>query len=420
MNSEAGTGSTGRLRRRAPFLAAALLVAGACSPLYVLRAGYEEARILSRRQSIVGMVNDSTTPPDTREKLRLVLEARSFAVDSLGLAAGESYTTFSRTDSDTLALVVSAAYRDRFEAYTWWFPIVGRVPYKGYFSESKAREAVRDLEEKGLDTYLRPTAAFSTLGWFNDPLVSPLLRYDSVSLANTVIHELTHNTIYVGGQAMFNESLAEFVGGRGGIAFFCDRYGVDSRECAAASADWADELVFGRFLDALVAELDTLYARTDLATEAKLAAREEIFARARTTFAEEVQPRFQRATYGSFLATPLNNATLLSRRLYYHRLDLFEELYQRMGGDLRRTLEVILASARAREADPYAAVERLVEAMPAVDRVPATPSAASSGPAPSPPRRRWIGPAAGATRPATRPGRRAAGQAGQAGRRGAP
>ena len=174
----------GKIRRWLA-IAAVLLAAGACSPLYVLRAGYEEAKILSRSESIAELVRESTTPVDKREKLSRVLAARRFAVDSLGLAAGKSYTTFSQLDSDTLALIVSAAYRDRFESYTWWFPIVGHVPYKGYFSERKAREAVRDLEERGFDTYLRPTAAFSTLGWFNDPLVSPLLRYDSVGLAGT-------------------------------------------------------------------------------------------------------------------------------------------------------------------------------------------------------------------------------------------
>lgn len=368
MKSETGRG--GIPGCRTAILALVVMAVGACSPFYVLRAGYEEAKILSRRQSIAKLVSDSTTPAPTRDKLRLVVEARSFAVDSLGLDAGDSYTTFSQLDSDTLALVVSAAYRDRFEPYTWWFPIVGHVPYKGYFSESSAREAMRDLEEKGLDTYLRPTSAFSTLGWFNDPLVSPLLRYDSVTLAGTVIHELTHNTIYLPGQAMFNESLAEFVGGRGAIAFFCDRYGEGSGECAEARAGWADELVFGRFLDGLISELDSLYGRPDLDTAQKLSRREEIFRGARETFLREVQPRFERASYGSFLTTPLNNATLLSRRLYYHRLDLFETLHQRMGGDLRRTLEVILASARARDADPYAAVERLVRAMGEVAAVP--------------------------------------------------
>ena len=346
----------------------------------MLRAGYEEAKILSRRQSIARLVADTATPPERRDKLRLVLEAREFAGGALGLDVGDSYTTFSQLDSDTLALVVSAAYRDRFEPYTWWFPIVGRVPYKGYFSERQARAALADLEAQGLDTYLRPTSAFSTLGWFNDPLVSALLRYDRVSLAGTVIHELTHNTVYLPGRAMFNESFAEFVGGRGAVEFFCGSGAGDTEDCRRASAAWRDELIFGAFIDSLVGELGDLYARADLSTDEKLARREEIFSDALVRFETEVQPRFELVRYDSFLRIPLNNATLLSRRLYYHRLDLFEELHRLLGDDLRTTIEVTLASVRERPDDPYAAVERLVGVLAAAPAaVPAQPQPDSAG-----------------------------------------
>jgi predicted aminopeptidase len=183
-----------------------LVMLGGCSPFFVLRAGYEEAKILARRQSIARMVEDPRVPADRRAKLELVLDVRDFAADSLRLDVDESYTAFSQLDSDTLALILSAARKDSFEPRTWWFPIVGRVPYRAFFSERSAARAVADLERDGYDAYVRPTSAFSTLGWFNDPLVSSLLRYDSVTLANTVVHELYHNTLYLPGQAMFNES----------------------------------------------------------------------------------------------------------------------------------------------------------------------------------------------------------------------
>lgn len=348
------------LRKRAPLvlaLAAAALTTS-CSPLYVIRAGYEEAKILSRRQSIRKLVDDPRTPPEERAKLALVLQARGFAQDALHLRAGDSYTTYSRLKSDTLAMVVSAAYRDRFQAYTWWFPIVGHVPYKGFFSESDAREEMRKLEERGLDTYMRPTSAFSTLGWFKDPLVSPVLRYGEVDLVNTVIHEIFHNTIYVSGQAMFNESAANFVGGHGAIEFFCRRNGADSPACARARQEWEDDLVFGRFLDGFVGELQALYARTDLTSAQKVAAREAVFQRARQRFTDEVRPQLKVQTFASFTRDPLNNATLISRRLYYHRLDLFERVLRSRGGDLDRTLGDIVRAARGSK-DPYTAVERL-------------------------------------------------------------
>jgi len=330
-----------------------------CSPLFVLRAGYEEARILSRRQPIERMVTDPRVPEEDRAKLRLVLEVRDYAAESLRLNAGRSYTTFSQLDSDTLALVLSAARGDRFEAYTWWFPIVGRVPYRAFFSERSAERAVESLERRGYDVYVRPTAAFSTLGWFNDPMVSTLLRFDSVSLANTVVHEIFHNTLYLPGQAVFNESLAQFVGARGAIAFFCaTRW--DPHGCERAEEAWRDELVFGGFLSGLVDELEELYSREDLTSEQKISRREEVFSAAQRRFAEEVRPHLRVLRYDSFARVPLNNASLIARRIYYRRLDLFESVYRASGDDLLLAIERILEAARGEPRDPYRAVEELL------------------------------------------------------------
>lgn len=336
-----------------------LLAAAACSPTYVIRAGIEEAKILSRRQPIARLVEDPRTPPERRAKLALVLQARTFADRALGLAAKESYTTFSQLDSDTLALVLSAAYRDEFRPRTWWFPIVGSVPYKGFFSESAARREIAKLEAAGFDTYLRPTSAFSTLGWFNDPVVSPLLRYGDVDLVNTVIHEIFHNTLYLAGEAQYNESVANFVGARGAIEFFCRRDGAESPGCREAGAAWEDDLLFGSFMQELVGELEALYARADLTREEKLARRDEVFRAAKERFAGEIRPRLKVQAFASFTTTPLNNATLISRRIYYRRLELFEEVFRSRGGDLRRTVDDLVRAARGAD-DPYAATEALL------------------------------------------------------------
>ncbi|HEU0015524.1 MAG TPA: aminopeptidase [Longimicrobium sp.] len=351
------------MRRGRRVLLAALVVVGAmgaCSPGYVLRAAWEEGKILNRRRPITSIVADTATDWETREKLMLVLQARQFAADTLGLNAGKSYTLFSRVDSDTLVMVLSAAYKDRFQPHTWWFPVVGRVPYKGYFDFGDAERARRKLEARGYDTYLRPSAAFSTLGWFNDPLLSTLLRYDQVSLANTVIHEIFHNTFFAPGQAVFNESLANFVGGRGAIEFFCRRDGAEARTCRVATSAWRDDLTFGAFLEGMVAELEALYARPDLTSGQKIAERERVFAAAQRRFADEVRPRLEVDGFTGFTREPLNNATLIARRIYYRRLDLFERVFQSRGGDFQRTLADLIAAARANKADPYAGVEALL------------------------------------------------------------
>ncbi len=340
-----------------------------CSPVYVIRAGVQEAKILSRRREIQAVVKDSTTPAWVRHKLDLVLEARTYAKRRLGLNVGDSYTTYARVDHDTLLMVVSGARKDAFIPYTWWFPIVGRVPYKGYFDFDAAYAEGRKLEEEGYDSYVRPSGAFSTLGWFNDPVLSTILRYDDVSLANTVIHELTHNTIYLANQAAFNESFANFVGGRGAAQYFCQLEGPDGPHCKEARDDWADNLVFGAYLEDLVARLEKLYARTDLTADQKIVERQAVFQAARDRFEDDVVPKLRTRSFRYFLSRPLNNATLIGTRLYYRRLDQFEDIYQRYG-TLRPAIEAIIAMAKQHKDDPFTGLAALARASEGADTAP--------------------------------------------------
>lgn len=339
--------------RTSLILATSLLLAG-CSPVYVLKAGIQQARILAARTPIPEVVADPATDEDTRGKLLLVMEAREWAASELGLDVGKSYTTFVRAPSDTLSHILSAAYRDRFAAKTWWFPIVGRMPYKGYFELSDAEAAARKLDADGFDTWIRPTSAYSTLGWFADPVMSTLLRYDTVGLVETILHEISHQHLYVPGNGRFNESFATWVGNAAAIRFFCQREGggPDTVWCARARDRWQDALTFSVFLDGLVDELAALYADPSLDREAKLARREEVFAASLDRFRLEVQPTFVASTYASFLTTPLNNATLLSRMLYYHRLPDFQALEDTHGGDLMAAVEVLRAAV-GRGEDPF-------------------------------------------------------------------
>jgi predicted aminopeptidase len=299
-------------------------------------------------------VRDSTTAAPTREKLRLVLQARAFAADSLRLRAKESFTTYSRLERDTLVLVVNAAYRDALKRYTWWFPIVGRVPYKGYFDFDAAKAAAEDLERRGFDVYLRPASAFSTLGWFNDPLLPTTLSEDSLELANTVIHELTHNTFYAKGQAVFNESFANFVGARGAAWFFRAR-GQPEAE-AEVEARWHDEKLLARFWERTYNSLDSAYKAHPTSRLDRLAARDTVYARARTDLVYTAGPQLRTVGPRALERVRLDNAALLARRVYLTDLDLFDAVFEREGRDLRRTLERVIALARSRPKDPYGAL----------------------------------------------------------------
>ena len=337
-------------------LAAVSLAASciACSPVYVVKAGIAEARILRARRPITEVLADTMTDAATRAKLAYVLEARQFAAEEMGIDVGDSYTMFTQLDRDTLALVVSAAPKDQIAPVTWWFPIVGRVPYRGFFSVEDALEAEADLQAEGYDTYVRPTAAFSTLGWFNDPVLSSTLATDEVEVVGTVLHELSHQHLFIPGQVGFNESFAQFAGRVASIQFFCTRQGggPDSVKCLRAQARWRDEQRFSVFLGEFIQDLERLYRDPALTLDQKVARREQVFADALARFDAEVTPQLEGLTFAGFRRSPLNNATLMGRIFYYNRLPDFQALLDQHGGDLDAVLADLKARAPA-AANPF-------------------------------------------------------------------
>ena len=338
----------------------------ACSPTYVLRAGYEEAKILWSRRPIEDILQQADLDVATREKLQLVLRVRQFAKDDLGFNVGGSYSSLAEVQTPPIAHVVTAAPRTQLEPYTWWFPIIGSVAYKGYFDEAAARQEAQCLEQEGYDTALSRALAFSTLGWFADPLLPLLLKYDQEILANTIIHELFHATFYRPGQTALNESLANFAGHRGAIAFFARDAGINAEVTRHATVSWESELMLSRFFTESAEKLKTLYA-SSLAEEEKLRQREQLFTRLQEEFRTLPNP-VRRNT--NFASIKLNNAVFLQQYIYLTALDLFERIYRQNGLDLRSTLSQITKAAEKGD-DPLAEVRTLVEA-PQPETLPVT------------------------------------------------
>lgn len=332
----------------------ALFITVGPTACYLGRGAWAEAQILSRRKPISAILADPGTSPEVRAKLQVVEAARNFARDSLGLNTGKSFTTYSYVEHDTLVLVLSAAYRDRLLPYTWWFPVVGRVPYKGFFDFAAARRAATDLEAHGFDVYLRPSSAFSTLGFFNDPLLNTTLSADSMELANTVIHELTHNTYYAPGSVPFNESFASFVGARGAAQFFRSR--GDSGAAATVDARWHDDKILGAFWASLSHTLDSAFQSHPNDLAARLGARERIYAAARQTLVDSIGPMLTKVAPTYAQRVRLDNAALLARRVYGSGLDDFDRLWARNGHDLRLTIQQIIALAKRNPKDPFGAL----------------------------------------------------------------
>ncbi|HTQ25687.1 MAG TPA: aminopeptidase [Candidatus Binataceae bacterium] len=335
------------------------LIAGTlagCEAGYIARAAYEESLLLWRRQPIDGVLARGDLSPEVRASLETVLKVRGFAQDGLGLNVGGAYTSISEVDQGAIAWVVMAAPRDSLEPYTWWFPIVGRIPYRGYFNRDRAEAEAAEMEQRGYDTMVRPAVAFSSLGFFNDPLLSNLLRLDRVELAGVIVHELFHRTYFLASDVMFDESAATYVGSAGAVKFFEAAAGPGSADAEAARGVLDADLKFARFLNDEATRLDELY-KSGLPREEILKRRATLFAAINADYAR-LKPHLSGLERFDLDKQPINNAVLINYLIYFHDLDSFAKLDRIYGGDLRNTIKAIIALAESDRDNPFDPIER--------------------------------------------------------------
>lgn len=333
-----------------------------CSPAYVLRAGTEEMSILWRREPIAELLKDPALDQTTRQKFELVLAAREFAAAHKMKTKG-SFAQFSKIDRDVLSWVLGASDKTQFKLKTWWFPIVGRVPYKGFFEKADGIVEAKKLQAKGLDVTLRPTLAYSTLGWFDDPLLSTTLRVDEVALVETVLHEIFHNTAWVKNEVSFNETAANAIGQIGAEEFFKSRNDAQSKiQAAEAAGRWQEQIKLASALTKLKGELSELYAR-DIPAEEKLKLRFQVYAAAQNDWLKH-SVAFKTKRYLTVFRE-MNNASLLGTELYLKDSSLFDALYHRCGSfqSFLDALVEISKTANKENKNPFDLLNNRVHAM---------------------------------------------------------
>ncbi|WP_028241128.1 aminopeptidase [Stutzerimonas azotifigens] len=324
-----------------------VLLLGGCS--YYRQLALGQLDLLARREPIAHILADPARDPQLRARLAGALEARRFASEALGLPDNDSYRLYVELDRPYVVWNLFATEAFSVEPLMHCFPIAGCVAYRGYYRQGDARGAAALLSLQGKDTFVAGVDAYSTLGWFDDPLPSSLLRHDDERLAALIFHELAHQRLYLPGDTAFNESYASFVE-REGLRQWCAQRGLP-----AVSTE--REQRYRRFVE-LVLEtrerLRTLYASA-LPDEVMARRKQAEFDRLRANYRALRDGAWQGdGRFDGWFARPLNNASLVPFGLYDQWVPAFEALFEAVGGDWARFHAEVAALAK-RPADERAA-----------------------------------------------------------------
>lgn len=321
----------------------AVLPLAGCSTLgyYAHLAGGETA-LLAARRPVARVIADPATPATVKTRLELAARARAFASDTLRLPRNASYTSYADLHRDYAVWNVFAAPEFSLEAYRHCFPIAGCVAYRGYYDKTRAEAYAAELRGQGLETYVGGVSAFSTLGFFADPILNTMLRWDDDELAGTIFHELAHQRVYLKGDTEFNESFASFVQ-REGLRQWRAARGLAPADDVAAAHDEA----FEALVLAARARLAALYAEP-LPPDAMRVRKAQEFARLRSDYAALRDTQWHGdKSYDGWFAGDLNNAKLLPFGLYRRWTAAFAALFAQCGGDWERFFAAVQTLAHA-------------------------------------------------------------------------
>jgi len=251
------------MMKRAVYILLLLILATGIWHRALIYYGYVQAKgqldIVFNARPVEEFLQDPNTPDSIISKLRLVEEVRNFAFDELGIEYSDNYTSMFDQKGKPLMWVVSGSEPFALKPYMWGFPIVGTFPYKGFFDPDMAVAERDRLMDEGYDSGIRNAGGWSTLGWLDDPILSEMLKREEGQLAELIIHELTHFTLFVKDSVEFNENLASFVGKQGAIQFLKGKFGSDSEELQTYLRSEEDYDKFVKYFIDGAQRLDSLY-----------------------------------------------------------------------------------------------------------------------------------------------------------------
>lgn len=317
-----------------------VLLGSGCQLTYIMKSAHNQFSMMTTRQSIKHLLQSDQLEPALRKKLELTEQARVFAFTDLQLKKTENYATFIDLKRPYVTWVASASEKWQLKNYEWKYPIVGSMPYKGFFSEREAADEVDQLKAKNLDAFYRGVSAYSTLGWFTDSLLSSMLRYSDHDLVDTIIHELVHTTIYIKNNADFNERLAVFIGAKGAELFYLKQEGQNSPTLSKIKNENHDQMEFAKWISKEIQSLKAWYSQINEA-ERMEEKREKRLKEITDRFQSELEPKLKSDLYKNFKTLKLNNARLGLYSTYVQDIDVFEGALEKCQNDLVRFIKAV-------------------------------------------------------------------------------
>jgi predicted aminopeptidase len=315
----------------------ALLFVSACfqcrSIPYYDQAINGQMEILRNREPISDLVDNPQTSDQLRKKLIFIQSVRDFAAKELHLPVNDNYLSYVALDRPYVVWNVFAAPQFSMTPKTWCFPIVGCVSYRGYFAEEDARRFGDSLKQEGYDVYIGGAIAYSTLGWFDDPVLSTFISLSEPDTAALIFHELAHGILYVKDDTAFNESFATAV----------EQEGVMRWQASVNDSKGYEKWLHKhrrrrKFIDLISKyrnQLEALYER-DMPSTAKRSQKAAVFTQMRAAFRDLKSDDSGMAAYDAWFNYPLNNAQLISVSTYHNWVPAFGRMLSDFGGDLEK------------------------------------------------------------------------------------
>ncbi len=281
-------------------------------------------KTISKREPIADIVNDSARDEKLIKQLNLALELRAFASTELKLPENDSYRSYVQLDQPFVSWNVFAAHKYSSDLQQWCFLVVGCVPYRGYFAESEANSFAEKLSKQSLDVYVAGVPAYSTLGWFDDPLLSSMIDRGEIITASYIFHELAHQQFYLKGDGAFNEAFATAVE-EIGVELWLQQQNR-SQELARYDEWLMQKSIFSQFIKDSRDEFELLYQQ-QYNLEKMQVEKEILIAEMRRKFADLSKGNEHISRYATWMSGPLNNAQLGAISLYRELVPAFHEVF---------------------------------------------------------------------------------------------